>query len=473
MCLSTALGACTLGPDFIRPQTPALTAESFINAPEGTLGATKDINRWWEAIDDPLLNNYVEQLLNENLEIKQAAERVIQAREATQTARSDYFPTLAAGTNASRSFTPSSLTGQRSFTTAYNAELSTSWEVDLFGKIGRTAEAANANYLASRYDQQALTHSLIAQVLTTRIAVAIDKHLLDLAQKNVENRQKIYELVERRYNLGVRETPLSAVYLARENIAAVQADSRQYDRTLAEDTYTLDVLLGQMPGTTNPLESDFPLLVPPLDTAICLPADLLDRRPDLRASELRTKAANADIGIAIADLYPALNIDGALGFSGSQTANLLNANQLAGSILGAVTARLFEGGKLRANIRIAESEAREQTAAYAEDVLNAIHEVETALKAEQTLAEELAFTENGVNALREAERLSFNRFMQGIETLQSFLETQQSRYAAEQTLLLTQQARWNARIALYLALGGDWLTPSNTTTHSCHQRDAT
>ena len=453
------VSGCTLGPDFFRPASSVDVSAGFINEISVSSDKKKSVNRWWERIEDPLLDGYVVQLLESNLALREASERIIQASERSKVARGDYAPVLGGGGAGGRSFVPGTgaQASERIYTNSYSAELTASWQIDLFGKIRRSVEAANAGFKASVYDRQALTHSLIAELLNRRVAIAIHQNLRELARQNAKNRQNIYELVKRRYDLGVRGTALSDVYLAEDSFTSVASDAYRFERLLVDDVYRLDVLLGQLPGTTNVLQGAFPLLPLPLDVPACMPANLLDRRPDLRASELRLKAANADVGIAIADLYPSLNLGGALGFSGNETRNFFTADQLAGSILASLTTRLFEGGKLRANIRLQESEVRELAAGYAEDVLNAVREVETALQAEQKLDSEIHNTQRSVDALRKAEQLSQERYIRGILTLKDYLDIQQRRYFGEQALLATQQEKWNVRVSLYMALGGDWL----------------
>lgn len=457
------MASCTLGPDFMRPFTKAETINSYINSPEND--SAQSMGRWWEDIDDPHLDEYVDQLLSENLQLKQAGERVIQAQTRVRSARGSYYPTIGANASGARNFTPGQsgssfdefLSSDRRYATSYNAELQSAWEIDLFGRIRRSTESADAAYKASLFDKEALTHSLIAELLTSRVAVGVNKRLLELAQQNVTNRTQFYDIVKRRYDLGSETVSASDVFLAEESLRNVQADIHEFERLLAEESYGIDVLLGQLPGTTDPFASAFPMLPPPMEVAVCLPADLLDRRPDLRASELRVKAANADIGVAIADLYPSISLSGALGFSGESVNGLFTSDQLAGSLIGQITARIFEGGRLRANIALQESEARELAAAYAEDILNAVRDVEVALKAEKELARQLQSALMSVSALRKAETISKDRFSRGIESLQDVLNTQQRRYTSEQIYYRLQQQRWNARIALYLALGGDWL----------------
>lgn len=451
------ISSCAMGPDFMRPVTKADDAAGFIN--EATVQSTEQhsMSLWWDNIDDPLLNDYVAQLLDQNLQLVEASERIVQARARVAYDAGAYYPSLGFDSSGGRSFSNNALTGERAYSNSYNAELRSTWEIDLFGKIGRSVEAADASYIASVYDREALVHTLIAELLNLRVEIAANKQHLGLALETVENRKNTLEIIERRYELGASNTKPQDVLKARDNVTSVQADVHRYQRLLADAIYRLDVMLGHAPGKTKPLEVDFPMIAAPLDVPVCLPADLLDRRPDLRASELRLKAANADVGVAVADLYPSLNLSGALGFSGTSTSGLFSPDQLTGSLLATVMGRIFEGGSLRANIRIQESEAREIAAGYADDVLNAMRDVETNLKADRELSGELANAEASLDALTKAADISQARYLRGIETLRGLLDAQRDLYATEQNLLNVQTQKWNARTALYLALGGDWL----------------
>jgi len=467
-CLSVTLVlcGCAVGPDFLRPLTKAQqTDQSFINDVYRPNSKQNSMSLWWERINDPLLNGYVAQLMHENLQLVQAAERITQAQARQRIAGSSFFPAVGASGGGNRSFTGNAggsfgggsfFGADRIYSTNYDAGLNSSWEIDLFGKLRRTAEAADAQAIASVYDQHALVHSLVAQLLNLRVEIATNKGLLALAEKNAQNRQDMLEIAERRYQMGSQNTKPQDVLRAKNNVKVAQSDIHQYKRLIADAAYRLDVLLGQVPGTIDPFAADFPMLAPPIDVPICLPADLLDRRPDLRAAELRVQAANADIGVAIADLYPSLSLGGSIGFNSDSTGSLFSAEQLAGSLLASITGRIFEGGSLRANIDLQKSEAREMAAGYADDVLNAMREVETNLKAEYELGYELENAQGSVDALETAENIVEGRYMRGIETLRDYLEAQQELYLAQQNLLRIQQAKWNARTALYLALGGDW-----------------
>lgn len=455
------LAGCSLGPDYERPFAPSDRSAYYENTDPIIIAQEFAMAKWWERINDPILNGYVDQLLRDNFTLQAAGERVLQSRENVSIARGDLFPVIGGSGSAGRSATPSNgvNVADRVFSDNFELGLDASWQIDVFGKVRKSTAASAAQLEASLYDREAITHSMIADLVDRRVGVATNQHLLAFAESNAENRKKTLDVVNRRYELGVRDTTLTDVRLAEENYTSARADIPAFQRALLDEAYRLDVLLGQVPGTTDPDAAQFPMLPEPLAVDTCLPADLLDRRPDLRASELRVVAANANIGVAMADLYPALNLAGSLGFSGDDAANLFSADQLAGSILSSVTARLFEGGKLRSNIRLRQSEARELAADYSEAVLNALREVESGLLAEAKLAQEVTALQRSVKSLREAEEVAQERYILGVINLNSFLDTQQRRYTVEQTLVRKMQERWSARIALYLALGGDWFDP--------------
>lgn len=463
ICLSL-LTACTVGPDFKRPDTRIKPEQVFLHAPEKE--SFESMGNWWQRIDDPLFARYVDQLLKQNLDLKQAGARVLQARARLGLQKGSYSPSLRLNTSSWRNFMPvASAAGSRQYATNYTAELESSWELDLFGRIRNSVSAADANFLASVYDQQALTQSLITQLLRSRIAIAVNQRLLSLAEQNAKNRKQILDLVSNRYDLGAANASLEDVLLAEENYSSVIADVNEFRRRLTDETYAFDILLGEIPGTTKLSTIEFPVLPAPLDVAVCLPAHLLDRRPDLRANELRLKAANADIGVAIADLYPTLNLVASVGVTGETTNNLFSSEQLTGSIISSLVTRIFEGGALRANIKLQKAEAEELAYSYAQNVLTAIQEVESALQAEKELAGEIESLNRSVASLKHAENISEERYRKGILSLRDFLNTQQRRYQIEQNAITREQQKWNTRTNLYLALGGDWLshdTPQDT-----------
>ncbi|MFO7963505.1 MAG: efflux transporter outer membrane subunit [Desulfobacterales bacterium] len=463
--------ACTVGPEYARPDT-ALTEEgAFQGGGEGVWKCVgeDDLNRWWRRMDDPLMDGYVDVLLSENLQLKQAAARIEQAWAQLGIAQGDRVPAVAASGSGTRRMQPlESVTAasgipipgggdMRFYVTRLELGLSTSWQVDLFGKIRRRIDAAKERYLASRAEAGALVHSLIAELARRRTALATLKRRLELAEDTIASRKLTLETVEFRYSLGGPNITASDIYLARENLASVSAEVPDIQRQLFEQAYAMDVLLGYKPGTTDPMKTDIPLLPPPPKIPIALPGRLLDRRPDLQASELRMMAAVEEIGIAVADLYPDLTLSADLAFESSEANDFFQSENLAGGILADVMMRLFEGGRLRAAIDLQKARARELAADYAGQVLNALREVEVALSNERFLAERIEKLRIRLDNIIEAEREGWNYYKRGLRPLLEVLEIQRRRYAAEQAFLLASQAAWNNRLNLYLAIGGDWL----------------
>ena len=448
------IASCAVGPDYTAPGHDLAADSSFVNADPCTESNQEAESVWWEQIEDTTFQRYVKILLKDNLELKEIGERIFQANERRIMQGGSYYPSLNGQVSGSRSAQRFDLNNERFYANRYDAVLSVSWQVDLFGKTRRSVESAEATLQATEAERDAMIQSLIADLANRWIGVSVNARLLELARENASNRKMLYELVQNRYNLGADNMEMADVYLAEENYTSLLSEITEFERLFADELYQLDVLLGKRPGSMDGAAAAFPLITEPPALPDVIPLDLLDRRPDLRAAELRVQAANADIGIAVADLYPALNLSPSIGFSGSVIEDLLAADQLVGSLAVSIAQRFFEGGTLRANIRLQESEMRELAWNYSNAILNAIREVETALKADHELLRQLIYESQTVDALKSAEAIAEKRYRQGLQTLQSFLETQQRRYRAEQNRLRIYQLRWNTRISLYLALGG-------------------
>ncbi|MEZ0151227.1 MAG: efflux transporter outer membrane subunit [Candidatus Reddybacter sp.] len=456
--------SCTLGPDYQRPATFATddsttASASYRGAASQNPGAVPSIQLdWWRTYNDPLLDQWVGHLLAENLDLRSAAERIVQARERVVIVGGERWPSVGLGLDGDRSFTSDFLQpSERSYRTSISVGLGISWQADLFGKVRRSVEAAQYQSLANEADYQALQHSLVAELVRLRASVAVSQRELAVQTDIVSSRQRTLDTVQRRYQLGVKNTTALGVYTAEENVASAQAQLVVLNRQLTESLLVLDTLLNQRPGTLAKVETAFPLL--PLSGAVTvdLPVALLDQRPDIHGNELRLMAANAQVGVAMADLFPDLTLSINGGFASDQWGGLFDNNNAFGSLTGQITTRLFEGGRLRAQIRLRESELREQVAQYAKVVLNALAEVETALVQERYLAEQVALLQRGTHAARKAETLAEQRYQQGISSLLVLLESQRRRQNSERSLLAAQRASWRARVDLHLALGGDWV----------------
>ncbi len=462
--LLVLLVGCTVGPEYSRPDNYGSLFPEYsslvgsANKASGVSAPNPQPLKWWRSYDDPLLNSWIEKLATDNLNLKAAAERLVQARERVHIQRGAWWPALGVSGDGSRSFTPDLLEGtKRSYRSSVGVSGAISWQVDLFGRTRRAVESAEYSALASANDRRALQLSLIAELVTQRAVLALLSREIDVQVGIVKSRQQTLNTVSRRYELGVKKTTAVSVHVARENSTTASAQLALLRQQYREALLSVEVLLNQRPGSMAAVEESFPLLPKERMPDISKPAMLLDRRPDIIGSEFRLMAANADIGIAVADLFPDLTLSASGGFSSDQWGGLFDNNNGLGLVAGQVSSRLFEGGRLRAQIRLRESRVKELSWQYAQTVLTAIAEVERAVVQEQHLRIRVDNLQASAVSARQAEALSQERYQRGITTLLEVLETQRRRQNAERALLAAQRASWAARINLHLALGGDWL----------------
>lgn len=402
----------------------------------------------------------------QNLNLQATAERVIQAQEQVRITGGDLWPNALFNGGGSRGFSPSPLKNDsKTYNTDANAGLSLSWQVDLFGKVRQAVASANYSALASVENYRALQHSLIAELVKRRADIALLQQEIDIQDDIVSSRTHTLDTLSRRYQLGVRGVSVVDIYSAEENVASARANHSALEQELLNTFLSVDALLNQTPGgvskTIAKLQSSAPSRSFPVLSSIPaptsgMPAALLDQRPDIRNNELLAMATNANIGVAIANLLPEFTLSANRGFVNDQFGGLLDNNNAIGSIVGLINARLFEGGRLKAGVRLRESEARESVLRYAETVLNALVEVESALVNERFLRDQVNHLERSVNFSRRAETQAQARYQRGITPLLQLLDTQRRRQNAEKNLLNARRAAWQARVDLHLALGGHW-----------------
>ncbi len=453
--------ACSLAPSYERPDTAAQHQKNFHGAPE-TLETIIDKTKWWQAYPDETLDETIQTLLSDNLNLKAAAERVTQARERIAVQRGGLFPQISASLGASRSRQPLSASSiafsEASYNTAYQAGLDASWQLDLFGRIRSSVDAAQFQALASNADQIALAQTLIGDLLNRKIAIASLIHQIEITQNTIENLERTYAVVKRGYESGTSNVTSLDVKRAKENLATTTAQLPAQENALITELFAYYVLLGLTPGRGEATEKErataFPIKIQPTPFILPPPVSLLSERPDLLAREARLKAANADIGTAIADLYPDLGLQGGYGFSDETTNDLISPEKIAWNIAASLMQSLFEGGRLRANIRLQEAEARELVYSYSQSVLEAIQEVETALANEQNLREQTEQLEESTALAKSAYRDAEKRYQKGILPVTELLTVQSRYFQAQQQYIQTLETLWRARNALHLALGG-------------------
>ena len=454
---------CMVGPDYSRPETPAETSGAYFHAGphKQDVNDFADAERWWEGFGDPTTAQLVRQALENNYDIKAAAARVLQAQAALAETRGRQWPDVSYNLSRDRSKRSFNM-GSGPFGGGRFSVMSTTWSqditvnyiLDLFGKLRHAERAAWTAMFASEANQQALTNSIIAGVINTRINIATIQRRLTIARGNTESRQRTLEIVERRYAQGL-VGPVD-IRLARENLAASKAAEPAVELSLITARHALDVLLARPPGSSEELPATLKELPDLEPVPIGVPAGLLDRRPDVRAAELLLRSANEQIGVSIAQLYPDLTLTANYGANADRWRDIWEKYSETYALLMRLGQPIFRGGQIRAQIDAAKARYAELAANYAGTVLTAMREVEDALVSEQMLQEQLQHTELRFREAKAAEELSKQRYQQGLTGFLVVLETERRRRIAEEQLAILKGRIWTTRVNLYLALGGDW-----------------
>lgn len=446
---------CMLGPDYMRPQTPATSAESFVNTPSDA-NELAEVADWWRHFADPVTAEMVQTALKDNYDLKAAAARVQESIAIGAAVHGSRLPDVSYSGNRLRSKSSFNLpTGRVNFISqTYSQDLSINYITDIFGKLKRSDLAAAADITATMDDRIALTHSIVAQVVRSRVRMATQQSLLAIANANIKSRRDTLRIVERRYEQGLSD-PLD-VHLAKENLASAKAIAPRLQQSAILTSHSLDVLLGRRPATSKQLNFELKDLPPNPAPPAAIPAGLLDRRPDVHAAEMRLEAATNRIGVSIAAMYPDLTFTASGGFRSDTSSMIFDDDGQVYSAIFALASPIWKGGQLRAQVKAAKARAEQATHNYAQTVLVAMREVEDALVKQNLLAERIDALKVAVNEAYKAENLARTRYSRGVERLIILLETERRRRNVENELAIATGERFEAGIDLFLALGGDW-----------------
>ena len=413
---------------------------------------------WWQDFDDAGLSAAVENALAHNYDLKAAAARLEQAAADARVAEGDLKPTLQASYTGSRrkqNFVGFPIPGAEdrvlsTVSTNQGVSLDVSWEIDLWGRLRNSASAALADLQASAADLRAAQLSIAGQTVKAWFAIAEAQQQIDLSRETVESFQESAEQVQERFEAGIR--PALDLRLALLNLSNARALLQQRLQQFDAATRQLEVILGQYADG----EMETPAALPPLAPIVPagLPADLIARRPDLAAAEREVAAAQARISVARADLLPRISLTAATGTSTDALRSLIDGSFGVWSLVGNVVQPLWQGGRLRAEVKGAEARGAEVLAQYATLALGAYAEVETALAAEEYLRERVGHLMESVQQARAAERLADERYRAGLEDYITVLDSQRSAVNAEGELIGIRRLRLENRVDLYLSLGG-------------------
>jgi NodT family efflux transporter outer membrane factor (OMF) lipoprotein len=463
------LTSCAVGPDY-RPPEIALSS-SFLGQDGVDLRSVQrqaDLTVWWAAFDDPLLTRFVSLALQQNLDIAQAASRVAQSRAALRHADAALLPAANISASAARAYqsveTPlgqvlNATPGFDRSGSLYEANLGASWEIDVFGGLRRGQEAARAAYEASEAGAVATSLAVAAQTADVYVAVRGLQARIAIARQQADTRRRLLALVRLQYEKGIAAE--LQVNQAEGSLTQAEAQIPVLEAGLDAAMNALDVLLGAQPGTYRAeLTAATQIPVAPGLTAGGAPADLIRRRPDLIVAERRLAAANARIGMAISEYYPKFSLAALLGSATAiSSGNLFTgaASQAQGAL--GLRWRLFDFGRVDAQIAAARGQEAEALAAYRLAVLRATEDVENAFSALLKREAQVGILTRGEASLTRARASAFAAYRGGVVSLIEVLDADTNLLQVRDGKAQAQTEATRAAIASFRALGGGWKAP--------------
>jgi len=457
VALSLLLCGCTaVGPEY---QRPALAApEQWHNGDDSRASApTLAQAAWWRALNDPILDGLIKRAIAANLELEQARARIAQARANLDLTAVPGRPQVNAVGSVNRSRTSEHLASSAGgkTTTLYQAGFDAGWELDVFGGVRRSVEAAQARLDASVEDLHAATLTLLGDVSKNYIDLRANQTQLQITHNTLTALQVTVALTQERFRLGL--TSYLDVTQAESQQAAVEANIPSFEAAIKASMHRLAILLGQPPATLV-AELSGPRPLPKADGLLApgLPAELLARRPDLRTAERQLAAAAADIGVATSGLYPTFDLTLGLGLQANSASTFAQRTSRYWSFVPGIAVPLFDGGKARADIQAKQAVYDELLAQYRAAFNTSLEDVENGLTAYYTEHERNKALANSVRVSEESLTLAFDRYRRGLTTFIDVLTAQRSQYIAQSSLAQSDAQQLVNIVSLYKALGGGW-----------------
>jgi NodT family efflux transporter outer membrane factor (OMF) lipoprotein len=470
--LATLLAGCAVGPDYAKPDM-TLPAQWTQAATDGRGPSTPaaSLDAWWRAFNDPLLDALMAEAVAGNSDVASAKAKIREARATRREAGAALGPSLTGSASASETGRQSALGGETMTTTTttsatsssgvsapFQAGFDASWELDLFGANRRDAEAAGYGEEATEEDLRSTLLTLVGDVGADYAEARGYQEQIALARRTLASERRTADLTHVKFDAGSASGADAAKADAEASTTA--ADVPTYEADYAEAVHRLSVLTGRAPGALDD-RMQTPRATPaprrPLPAGV--PADLLTRRPDVRAAERRVAQATAKIGAAEAALYPDVSLAGSLSTSASRPGELLRASSVSWSWGPSVSIPIFDGGKLAAQRDGAQAQRDEYLVAWRSSVLTAMEDVENALVSlswERLRATQLA---SSVDNYRKAADLSRAQYEAGKSSFLDVLDAERSLYSAENSLIQSRVSLAKDYVALAKALGGGWDAP--------------
>lgn len=464
------LSACAAGPDYRAPQTGALGVPAAYSQGETAALSDADLATWWTRLNDPALTGLIDSAIANNLDIVQAQARLRQARESLRQANASFLPQLngsgsggknyrnqAGGTRVDDSGNVIS-TGASNWSSTYSLGANASWQIDLFGELARSSEAARADLAASGYDLANVRMTIIAELVTNYVQARLAQQQLTVARETQAVQKDNYDIAGWRLQAGL----VSSLdeQQAKAQLAQTNATVPQLEAKLRGSLNRIAVLTGQAPGeATRALETPAPIPVASTQIATGIPADTLRQRPDVRSAERALAAATARIGVAQAQLYPSLGISGNIGTTSNAFKDLFSL--ITGGVFGNVAQTIFDGGRLRSQVRSQKAATDAAFAAYKQSVLTALEDVENAMASLQSARLRKGEFATAYEASNNAAILARSQYQTGLIDFQTLSTSETTLLNARNSLASAQSDEVLAIAQLYNALGGGWQTMDN------------
>jgi len=460
---------CAVGPDYRRPDIPVPASYHY----EAEHAAETANTEWWRQFDDPVLNDLIEEALANNKNVKIAAAKVEQAAGILIQTRSPIFPQLNYSGAAERQrLTEYGATPLSSAVpnpqTSYQVLGGASWEIDLWGRIRRLTESAQASLLATEYARRGVVLSLVASVASSYLQLrGLDEQLL-LSQKTLAAYAETVRLFELQHRYGV--VSRMNVEQARSQYETAAAAIPEIEAQIAQTENALSILLGRNPGPVDRGKSILKLAMPAVPSGV--PSQVLERRPDILQAEQQLVAANAQIGAAKALYFPTISLTGGYGAASADLSNLFKGPARVWSYGGSITGPIFAGGAIYGQVLQAEAGQREALLSYQAAVQSAFGDVENALVANQKLIAKLQAQERLVRASQEYARLARLQYKGGYVPYSTVLQAEQQLFPSELTLAQTRAATFSSLVAIYQAMGGGWVVEAERLTSEAGAKDS-
>lgn len=455
-------GCVSLAPQSITPEIITDIPEKFGQVDSD---GRYQSDRWWTAFQDPVLNNLLDEALGNNFDLVEASARLRAAEAQARVSKSGLFPQINAGLDSSYSDSPLAGTAfgagggvgtSRLEIENYSSSLGFSYELDIWGKLRNDAQAGRADAIAAAADLQSVRLAVMAEVITSYFDIVDARHQIELTTKIIDVLGDRLEQTENRYQRGLATS--FELYQVRQDFRNIQAGLPQRETQLAATEGQLAVLTGRYSDNITELLGTrlSPRLVfTPIPAG--LPMDLLAQRPDIFAESQRLESARFNLGARKAELFPSLSLTAGTGTQSGRPSGLFEVMDKWVLNLGAgLTAPLFQGGRIRANIEIADAQYAQQTAVYARTVLTAFQEVTSAIKRYEEERQRYRFLFSQLDEAGAAADLQSRRFSTGVGDYVDYLDALRAQYQVQSSLSSAARDVALSRLAVHRALGGNW-----------------